>query len=120
MDLAMAEGFAFIAMARALLREPDLVQRIKADPRTRSLCVHCNKCMPTIYRGTHCVLASDAPTQATGLPSSDAVQPPVMTAGASRSAAICAERLAIAMNMASPRSVRPTSMDAKTAMSRLL
>ena len=24
--------------------------------RTESLCVHCNKCMPTIYRGTHCVL----------------------------------------------------------------
>jgi hypothetical protein len=24
---------------------------------TESLCVHCNKCMPTIYRGTHCVLA---------------------------------------------------------------
>jgi len=20
------------------------------------LCIHCNKCMPTIYRGTHCVL----------------------------------------------------------------
>jgi len=59
MDLAMAEGFAFVAMARALLREPDLVQRIQADPRTRSLCVHCNKCMPTIYRGTHCVLAPD-------------------------------------------------------------
>jgi 2,4-dienoyl-CoA reductase-like NADH-dependent reductase (Old Yellow Enzyme family) len=56
-DLAMAEGFAFVAMARALLREPDLVNRMNADPRTRSLCIHCNKCMPTIYRGTHCVLA---------------------------------------------------------------
>jgi len=56
-DLAMAEGFAFVAMARALLREPDLVNRMKADRRTRSLCIHCNKCMPTIYRGTHCVLA---------------------------------------------------------------
>ena len=58
-DLAMAEGFAFVAMARALLREPDLVSRMRADPRTRSLCIHCNKCMPTIYRGTHCVLATD-------------------------------------------------------------
>jgi 2,4-dienoyl-CoA reductase-like NADH-dependent reductase (Old Yellow Enzyme family) len=72
MDLAMAEGFAFVAMARALLREPDLVQRIKADPRTRSLCIHCNKCMPTIYRGTHCVLAPDAPAPAAGLPSGTA------------------------------------------------
>ncbi|MGE5136421.1 MAG: NADH:flavin oxidoreductase [Gemmatimonadota bacterium] len=57
MDLAMAEGFAFVAMARALLREPDLLQRIQADPAASSLCTHCNKCMPTIYRGTHCVLA---------------------------------------------------------------
>jgi 2,4-dienoyl-CoA reductase-like NADH-dependent reductase (Old Yellow Enzyme family) len=58
MDLAMAEGFAFVAMARALLREPDLLHRIRSDPRARSLCIHCNKCMPTIYSGTHCVLAS--------------------------------------------------------------
>jgi 2,4-dienoyl-CoA reductase-like NADH-dependent reductase (Old Yellow Enzyme family) len=57
MDAAMAEGFDFVAMARALLREPDLPRRLEADPETRSLCVHCNKCMPTIYRGTHCVLA---------------------------------------------------------------
>jgi 2,4-dienoyl-CoA reductase-like NADH-dependent reductase (Old Yellow Enzyme family) len=57
MDLAMAEGFAFVAMARALLREPDLLRRIQADAGTRSLCIHCNKCMPTIYRGTHCFLA---------------------------------------------------------------
>jgi 2,4-dienoyl-CoA reductase-like NADH-dependent reductase (Old Yellow Enzyme family) len=57
MDLAMAEGFAFVAMARALLREPDLVRRMQADPAASSRCTHCNKCMPTIYRGTHCVLA---------------------------------------------------------------
>jgi len=62
MDLAMAEGFAFVAMARALLREPDLIQRMQADPGTRSLCIHCNKCMPTIYRGTHCVLAEAVET----------------------------------------------------------
>ncbi len=58
MDRAMAEGFAFVAMARALLREPDLLRRMRADPGTRSLCIHCNKCMPTIYRGTHCVLTT--------------------------------------------------------------
>ena len=64
MDLAMAEGFAFVAMARALLREPDLIQRMQADPGTRSLCIHCNKCMPTIYRGTRCVLAEATPPAA--------------------------------------------------------
>ena len=31
MDLAMGEGFEFVAMGRALLREPDLVNRIAAD-----------------------------------------------------------------------------------------
>lgn len=56
MDLAMAEGFAFVALARALLREPDLPRRLQSDRSTRSLCIHCNKCMPTIYGGTHCVL----------------------------------------------------------------
>ncbi|GAA3645659.1 NADH:flavin oxidoreductase [Nocardioides ginsengisoli] len=56
MDTAMAEGFEFVAMARALLREPDLVNRIAEDARTRSLCIHCNKCMPTIFSGARCVL----------------------------------------------------------------
>jgi 2,4-dienoyl-CoA reductase-like NADH-dependent reductase (Old Yellow Enzyme family) len=56
MDRAMAEGFQFVAMGRALLREPDLVNRIAAVASTPSLCTHCNKCMPTIYSGTHCVL----------------------------------------------------------------
>jgi 2,4-dienoyl-CoA reductase-like NADH-dependent reductase (Old Yellow Enzyme family) len=56
MDTAMAEGFQFVAMARALLREPDLVNRIRAECSTRSLCIHCNRCMPTIYSGTRCPL----------------------------------------------------------------
>ncbi|MFD0687380.1 NADH:flavin oxidoreductase [Actinomadura fibrosa] len=61
MDLAMAEGFEFVAMARALLREPDLVNRLAADPSTPSLCVHCNRCMPTIYTGTRCPLVPAEP-----------------------------------------------------------
>ena len=59
MDLAMAEGFDFVAMGRALLAEPDLINRIKddgADRSVRSLCTHCNKCMATIYSHTHCVV----------------------------------------------------------------
>src|SRR4051794_8525292 len=54
MDLAMQEGFEFVAMGRALLREPDLVNRIAADAATPSLCIHCNLCMPTNFVGTHC------------------------------------------------------------------
>lgn len=60
MDTAMAEGFEFVAMARALLREPDLINRISADHSAKSLCIHCNKCMPTIFYGTHCPLATPA------------------------------------------------------------
>jgi 2,4-dienoyl-CoA reductase-like NADH-dependent reductase (Old Yellow Enzyme family) len=53
---ALAEGFDFVAMGRALLREPDLVNRWRAGRTGEGLCVHCNKCMATIYRGTRCVL----------------------------------------------------------------
>jgi 2,4-dienoyl-CoA reductase-like NADH-dependent reductase (Old Yellow Enzyme family) len=55
MDEAMRAGFDFVAMARALLREPDLIKRLQAEPGHRSLCSHCNQCMPTIYSGTRCV-----------------------------------------------------------------
>ena len=59
MDLAMAEGFQFVAMARALLAEPDLINRIAADGgahTVHSACTHCNQCMPTIFSRTHCVV----------------------------------------------------------------
>ncbi len=59
MDRAMAAGFDFVAMGRALLAEPDLINRIRADGEAhtvKSLCTHCNKCMPTIYDRTHCVV----------------------------------------------------------------
>jgi 2,4-dienoyl-CoA reductase-like NADH-dependent reductase (Old Yellow Enzyme family) len=58
---ALDEGFAFVAMARALLREPDLVNRLAAGSATSSLCIHCNQCMPTIYSGTRCVLVKNGP-----------------------------------------------------------
>lgn len=59
---AMSEGFDFVAMGRALLREPDLVNRYAAGTSSRSLCIHCNRCMPTIYSGTRCVLVAPEPT----------------------------------------------------------
>ncbi|HEV3353343.1 MAG TPA: NADH:flavin oxidoreductase [Acidimicrobiales bacterium] len=53
---AMQEGFEFVAMGRALLREPDLINKLQSGASVEGLCIHCNKCMPTIYKGTHCVL----------------------------------------------------------------
>lgn len=57
-DSALAEGFEFVAMARALLREPDLPNKLASQRTSAGLCVHCNKCLPTIYSGTRCVLVS--------------------------------------------------------------
>jgi 2,4-dienoyl-CoA reductase-like NADH-dependent reductase (Old Yellow Enzyme family) len=64
MRTAMEEGFEFVAMGRALLREPDLVARLSAAAEAdamaiRSACTHCNLCMATIYPGTHCHLDPD-------------------------------------------------------------
>ena len=59
-DGAMVEGFEFVAMARALLRQPDLVNRLAAGSADRGTCIHCNKCLPTIYSGTRCVLVPES------------------------------------------------------------
>jgi len=56
MERAMAEGFEYVAMARALLREPDLVNRMIAGETSEGICIHCNQCMPTIYTGTRCTV----------------------------------------------------------------
>ncbi|GAB2994316.1 oxidoreductase [Mycobacterium bourgelatii] len=55
-ETALGEGFEFVAMARALLRDPGLINRFHADVTREGLCVHCTKCMATIYNGTRCVL----------------------------------------------------------------
>jgi len=66
-ELAMAEGFDFVAMGRALLREPDLVARMAAGSASTGTCVHCNKCIPSIYSGTRCVLDHPDPLSVVAL-----------------------------------------------------
>jgi 2,4-dienoyl-CoA reductase-like NADH-dependent reductase (Old Yellow Enzyme family) len=68
MRLAMAEGFDFVAMGRALLREPNLLHRIQSEASTRSACIHCNECMPTIYTGTKCLYRLGSPAVVDTLP----------------------------------------------------
>ena len=58
---ALDEGFAFVAMARALLRQPDLPNRWQAGTSTEGNCIHCNRCMPTIYSGTRCAVDHPEP-----------------------------------------------------------
>jgi 2,4-dienoyl-CoA reductase-like NADH-dependent reductase (Old Yellow Enzyme family) len=60
-EQAMAEGFEFVALGRALLREPDLVRKFAAGEVTAGTCVHCNRCIPSIYSGTRCVLDNPHP-----------------------------------------------------------
>ena len=46
-------------MGRALLAEPDLINRIEADgdrAAVQSACTHSNQCVPTIYSRTRCVV----------------------------------------------------------------
>ncbi len=60
-DRAMAEGFDFVAMGRALIANPDLVQRMRTDAHARTRCNHCNICVAEMDRsGVRCVL-SDSP-----------------------------------------------------------
>src|SRR5690349_17002486 len=60
MERAMDEGFQFVAMARALLREPDLLNRMQEGETSEGICIHCNQCMPTIYSGTRCTVREAA------------------------------------------------------------
>lgn len=62
MERSMEDGFDFVAMGRALLREPDLVNKLAAGRATEGVCIHCNKCMPTIYSGTRCPVITPAPS----------------------------------------------------------
>jgi len=45
MTHALDEGFDFVAIGRALIRDPDLVRRMAAGETTASTCVPCNQCM---------------------------------------------------------------------------
>jgi 2,4-dienoyl-CoA reductase-like NADH-dependent reductase (Old Yellow Enzyme family) len=62
---ALGEGFELVAMARALLREPDLPNRLREHRQDAGICIHCNRCLPTIYSGTRCVLIDPDPPVAT-------------------------------------------------------
>ncbi|OBG22777.1 NADH:flavin oxidoreductase [Mycolicibacterium celeriflavum] len=59
-EAALADGFDFIAMARSLLRDPFLINHFREETATEGLCIHCMKCMPTVYSGTHCVVRTTA------------------------------------------------------------
>ncbi|MGB6057789.1 MAG: NADH:flavin oxidoreductase [Microthrixaceae bacterium] len=58
---AVDEGFDFVAMARALLHNPGLLLEYQNGRSDESGCIHCNRCMATIYSGTRCPLVDPRP-----------------------------------------------------------
>jgi len=55
---AMREGFDFVVLGRALVAEPDFVERVRRDGGFRSRCDACNQCVAEMDRpgGVRCVL----------------------------------------------------------------
>ena len=51
MEKAMEEGFDFVQIGRALIREPDLVRRMERGEWQASKCAHCNRCVAEMENG---------------------------------------------------------------------
>ena len=51
MEKAMQEGFDFVEIGRALIREPDLVRRMERGDWEASNCDHCNRCVAEMENG---------------------------------------------------------------------
>ena len=48
-DEVLDEGFELVAMARALLNDPDFINKLKTDDHYRSSCDHANYCIGRMY-----------------------------------------------------------------------
>lgn len=60
LERAMADGFGFVQMGRALIADPDLVDRLQRREVERTRCNACNQCVAAMDAGgVRCVL--DAP-----------------------------------------------------------
>ena len=62
LEAAMREGFDFVAMGRALIKDPQMVNRLRRGGGSyRNGCTHCNQCVALIYSptGVHCVLSGN-------------------------------------------------------------
>lgn len=48
-DRVLDSGFEFVSMARALLNEPDFVNRMAREENARNTCEHVNYCIARMY-----------------------------------------------------------------------
>lgn len=58
-DRVLAEGFEFVQMGRALLREPDFINRLASEAQHHCGCEHINYCIARMYSremACHCTL----------------------------------------------------------------
>jgi 2,4-dienoyl-CoA reductase-like NADH-dependent reductase (Old Yellow Enzyme family) len=56
-EAALAQGFSFVAMGRALIADPDLVSRMQRGEASRTRCTACNACVAAMDAGgIRCVL----------------------------------------------------------------
>ena len=64
LDKAMQEGFEFVAMGRALIADPTLINDMQAGRASRTRCNACNQCVAEMDRGgVRCVLDDVRPSQ---------------------------------------------------------
>ena len=64
MDKALSEGFEFVQMGRALLREPDFINRLAREATHHCGCEHVNYCIARMYSremACHCSLTDLPP-----------------------------------------------------------
>ena len=66
MERVLGEGFEFVALARALIREPDFIGKLERGEATVSKCHPCNKCMATMYFGAATCPEADTQSEAVG------------------------------------------------------
>ena len=57
----MAEGFDFVALGRALINDPQFVNKLRDGLVERSACLPCNRCIAEMDRpgGVRCVLVGE-------------------------------------------------------------
>lgn len=66
-EVAMGEGFEFVAMGRALIADPTLVRDMERGVVQRTRCDSCNKCIAEMDRaGVRCVLDATSTRGSTG------------------------------------------------------
>ncbi len=67
MDRAMAEGFDFVAMGRALIHDSSFLHRVRRGETERSGCDQCNRCIAEMDAGgVRCPCADEARDQGEG------------------------------------------------------